>query len=82
MSKLWNLDWSDFFNGLVMAVLGNVVVYLMVIFNELAQLALNGDPFKIIINWEIVKVIAISAFLTYLSKRLFSDSQGTVLGSK
>lgn len=79
LSKLWSLDLNDFFNGLVMAVLGNVVIYLMVIFNELAQLALNGDPFQIVINWQIVKVIAISSFLTYLSKRFVSGETGTVL---
>jgi hypothetical protein len=82
MSDLFKLDWKDFFNGLFTAVVGPILAYLIVIFSELAQLALNGDPFKIIINWEVIKVVAIFSFLLYMSKRFFSGSQGTILGSK
>ncbi len=82
MSKLFKLDLSDFFNGLIIAVLGNVVFYLLVIFGELYKLALNGDPFQISINWNTILVIAVFSALTYLSKRFVSDSAGNVLGDK
>ena len=82
MSKLWNINWTDFFNGLVMAVIIPVVLYLSAIFSELSRLALNGDPFTINIHWKTILVLAITGFLGYIVKRFVSDTQGTVLGSK
>lgn len=80
MSNLFKLDWKDFLNGLFMAVLGNIVFYLIAIFSDLYQLVMNGEHFEIVINWRAIMVIAIFSFLTYLSKRLFSGTNGTILG--
>jgi hypothetical protein len=82
MSKLWELSGSDFFNGLIMAVIMPVVLYLSAVFSELARLALNGDPFQITIEWKVVLVLAITGFLGYLVKRLTSGPTGTVLSNK
>ena len=79
MSNLFSLDWKDFLNGLIMAVLGNVVFYLLMIFGSLYELVMKGQEFSIEINFKAILVIAIFSFLTYLSKRLFSGSTGTVL---
>ena len=79
MSDLFKLNGKDFLNGLIMAVIGNVVVYLMAIFSELYKLVMNGDPFSITINWNAVLVVGITSALTYLSKRLVSGPTGNVL---
>lgn len=79
MSNLFELDYKDFLNGLAMAVIGNVVVYLLAIFGELYRLVINGDPFSIIINWNAILVVGIFSALTYLVKRLFSGENGTLL---
>lgn len=82
MSDLFTLDFKDFLNGLFMAVLGNIVFYLIAIFSDLYQLVMNGEHFEIVINWKAIMVIAIFSFLTYISKRLFSNSNGIILGKK
>lgn len=79
MSHLFKLNGYDFFNGLIVAILGNVVMYLLAIFSELYGLVLKGDPFVISINWEAVLVVGIFSALTYLSKRFVSNPAGDVL---
>lgn len=79
MSKLWELDWKDILNGLLFAVIGNVVMYLLVIFSSLYQLVINGDPFVINIDFKAIVVVAIFSALTYLSKRFVSNENGNVL---
>lgn len=79
MSTLFSLDYKDFLNGLFMAVLGNVVFYLMAIFTDLYALVMKGESFKIVINWQAILVIAIFSFLSYLVKRFFSGTTGVVL---
>lgn len=79
MSKLFEVNLKDLFNGLVFAVLGNVIMYLTAIFSELYGLVLKGDPFVIRINWEAVLVVGIFSALTYLSKRFISNPAGDVL---
>lgn len=80
MSNIFSLNWKDLVNGLVMAVLGNVIIYLMAIFGSLYELVINNQPFEISINWNAVLVVSIWAVLTYLSKRFISNPAGTVLG--
>lgn len=79
MSDLFKLNLKDLLNGLVMAVMGNVVLYLLATFNELYKLVMNGDPFSIVINWEAILVVGTFSALTYLSKRFVSGKTGTIL---
>lgn len=79
MSNLFTLNWKDFLNGLIMAVVGNVVFYLMIIFGDLYALVMQKQPFHISIDWTAVWVIAVFSFLSYLVKRFFSGSTGTIL---
>lgn len=78
MSNLFRLNFKDLLNGLVIAVLGNVIVYLLAIFGELYQLVINGEPFSIIINWKAILVVGVFSALTYLSKRFISNPSGEV----
>lgn len=77
MSDLFKLDWKDLLNGLLMAVFGNVVLYLLAIFTNLYELVMKGEPFQIAVDWKSVLVVAIFSFLTYLAKRFFSGKTGT-----
>jgi uncharacterized BrkB/YihY/UPF0761 family membrane protein len=79
MSDLFKLDWKDVLNGLLFAIIGNVVMYLLVIFTGLYQLVMNGQPFVIDVNFQAIVVVAIFSALTYLSKRFISGNSGNVL---
>ena len=79
MSKLFKLDFNDLFNGLLFAIIGNIVMYLMVIFSSLYELAIKGLPFEVNIDFQAILVISIFSALTYLSKRFFSNPVGDVL---
>ena len=82
MSNLFSLDWRDLLNGLITAVLGSVVLYLLAIFSSLYQLVINGEPFKIAIDGQAVLVVAVFSALTYLAKRFVSGNSGVVLSNK
>jgi len=79
MSDLFKLNWKDLLNGILMAVIGNVVVYLLIIFTSLYELVMKGLPFDIKVDGKSILVIAIFSFLSYIAKRFFSGSTGTVL---
>ena len=80
MSNLFTLNWKDFFNGILMAIIGNVVLYLLIIFTSLYELVMKGLPFDIKIDWKAVLVVAIFSFLSYIAKRFFSGQSGVVFG--
>jgi hypothetical protein len=77
MSDLFKLNSSDFKKGLVMAVIGGAVLPILaalqtpgfdvstVNLSALATLAING---------------ALAAFASYLTKNLFTDSEGKFAG--
>ena len=79
MSELFKLNFKDLLNGLIMAVMGNVVLYLLATFSELYKLVMNGDPFNIVVNWDAILVVGVFSALTYLSKRFVSGKTGAVL---
>lgn len=82
MSNLWNLDWKDLFNGIVTAILGAIITYLVGVFGALYQLVIAGEPFDIMIDLKAMIVIGSFAGLSYLAKRFFSDDKGMIFGSK
>jgi len=79
MSDLFKLNWKDLFNGAIMAVIGDVVLYLLVIFKELYQLVMQNQPFQIELDWRAIFIVAVFSFLSYLAKRFFSGTTGSVL---
>ena len=81
LSNLFGLNVKDFFNGLITAVIGALVTYLFGVFQALYQLAITGQAFKITVDFQSMIVIGVFAGLSYIVKRYFSDSTGTVLGS-
>lgn len=81
-SNLWKLNWKDLLNGLITAVLGSVIFYMLAIFTSIYEKVMSGTPFSLGIDWRSIMVVAIFSALTYLSKRFVSNSSGTTLGIK
>lgn len=79
MSNLWELNFKDWINGLIFAVIADIVAYLMVIFGNLYQLVINHQEVNLNLDWEALLIIAIFSILTYLSKRFVSGTTGAVL---
>ncbi len=69
MSNLFNLNWKDFFKGLVMAI---ITAALTLVY----QLLQAGS----VIDWNQVGLVSITAALAYILKNLGSDNQGNPLG--
>ena len=68
-SNLFKLDWKDFAKGAVLAVVASVLV--------VVQGALNSNT---VIDWNMVLKVAEGAFVSYLMKNYFTDSEGRLLG--
>lgn len=79
MSNLWKLDWKDILNGLIMAIIGPVLFYLLDIFASIYELIIKHQPFSIYIDFKAVLAIAIFSALLYFTKRFFSGTTGNVL---
>jgi hypothetical protein len=79
MSNLWELNLKDWLNGLIFAVIADIIAYLMIVFGNLYQLVINKQPFVLEINWQALVIIAVFSALTYLSKRFVSGPTGTLL---
>lgn len=62
-STLWTLNTRDFVKGLVMAVLVPVFVIIQ-------QSLSAGD---LVFNWKAIGIAALSAFIAYIIKNLFTD---------
>lgn len=62
-STLWTLNTRDFIKGLVMAVLVPVFVIIQ-------QSLSAGD---LVFNWKAIGIAALSAFIAYIIKNLFTD---------
>jgi hypothetical protein len=69
MSKLFTLNWKDFLKGLILGV-GTPVLYYA---QELIPMLTELQPI-----WR----VALSAFIAYIIKNFFSDSNGDVLGKE
>lgn len=72
-SELLKLNSKDFIKGLVMVVFASVFTYIA------DQLNLPGFSFTALDLQQILNV-GLIAGLTYLSKNIFSDTQGKFLG--
>ena len=69
-SDFLNLNWKDFVKGLLVAVLTAVITYLYGVIG-------TGDFTAI--DWKMVGSTALIAALAYLSKNLFTNSEGEPL---
>lgn len=69
LSDLWRLSLSDFWRGLIVAVLASVLTVIV----DLLQ---AGS----VIDWKSVGTIALIAGASYLLKNLTTASNGSVLG--
>ena len=71
-SDLFQLNWRDISNGLLVAVISAVLVYIQQIIGDrgLARLALTSEDVKTIVS------IALTTGLGYLVKNLFEDNEG------
>lgn len=67
-AKLFTLGFSDFVKGLFMAVLGAVA-------GAVTAAIQSGNPF----NWKMIGTIALTAFLTYLTKNFLTNSKDQLL---
>ena len=67
-SKFLQLNRKDFFNGLIIAVVSAILAYLF----EVIQLG-SFDTFE----WKTILSVSLIATITYLSKNLFRNSEGT-----
>lgn len=65
LTGMFTLGWDDFGKGLVMAVLGAVLGFIY-------PLLVSHTP----ISWELVGYTAATAFVSYLLKNFFSNTQG------
>jgi hypothetical protein len=70
-SNFLNLNLRDFFKGLVLAVITAVVAFLY-------EKLLAGVPLDLTLL-KAVGMTALAAFLAYLLKNLFTNSQGEIL---
>lgn len=66
MSKLFSLNVTDFFKGLIMTMIGSVIG----IFYSTVQ---SGS---LTFDWAVIKTTALSAALSYLLKNFFTNSNG------
>jgi hypothetical protein len=73
-SKFFALNWKDFFKGLLVAVISAIITTLY----ELVQ---TGD-FLNVGTLKKVGLVALSAFLAYLIKNLFTNSSNEPLKSE
>lgn len=75
-SPLFKLYWRDFFNGLVTAVLGAILVTL--------QAKVSEPNFSIFdLNWQQLEIIAnvgVIAGVSYLASKFLRDENGKTLG--
>lgn len=69
-SNFLNLNLKDIFKGLIMAVLGAV---LALVYEALSTGGIDT------INWKVVGAGALLAAVTYLTKNLFTNSEGEPL---
>lgn len=69
LSKLWTLSLSDFWRGLIVAVLASVLTVIV-------DLLKAGS----VIDWAQVGTVALIAGASYLLKNLSTASDGKVLG--
>ena len=70
-SEFLKLKSADFWKGLVMAILTAVI-------NSVYQLLSTATDFKSF-NWQFVGVSAATAFVAYIMKNFFSNSNGKIL---
>lgn len=77
MSEIYRLKGADFVKGLITAVFGAVIATVYGLFQTPDFNLFQADYASI--GNDVVKV-AISTFIAYLSKNLFTDSSGKVFG--
>ena len=69
MSKFMSLNSSDFLKGLLMAVISAVI---SVLYTSAQSGTLSFD-------WKAIQFAAVTAALAYLTKNLFTNSQGQIM---
>ena len=69
MSKFMSLNSADFLKGLLMAVLSAVI----------SVLYTSVESGTLAFDWKAIQFAAITAVLAYLTKNLFTNSQGNLM---
>ena len=72
LSKFGELNSSDFIKGAIVAIIGAVL--------PIIQSVIETGSFQF--DWKAIGGIALTAFIAYLTKNLFTNSEGVFLGKE
>lgn len=72
-SQLYRINWKDFLNGLIVAVGGAVLMFVL----DLLKIP-GFDYYKI--PWDEIGRVALLALGSYLSRKFFSTTDGKLFG--